>query len=468
MTEQARIVVVGAGLAGLACAYRLSQVGVHSEVFEARDRLGGRCWSAPGLIDGQVAEHGGEFIDPDHVHLHRLIGELGLELEDRGTAGKAEGPTDGAFVTEGMTVPRAAVDADVPAFVRALEADLQRAGEDWSHDRAGSEAKSLDSMSAQVWFDANLPDPSGPLAKMLRTLTLNMFGAPPERISSLVVLELFASLADEPDGGSIFGWISRTMNGTTHVRGGNDLVVSGMADRLPSGSIHIRTPLEVLRRSENGRVAMRFGGLDEEVVADRVVLTLPFTALREVAIDDAGLSPEKLASIRELGMGTNTKLLLGMRRRVAAHESWRGWAAKDEPDLFAWDTTIAQPGASAILTVFTGERVFDATDPHGPPPESVLREGLAAADVMAPGLAASAGGVAWLDSWPDDPWSRGSYAVFLPGQVTRWLGFLGLPEGPVHFAGEHTSTTAQGYLEGAVESGERAAREVQASVGIPA
>ena len=60
----------------------------------------------------------------------------------------------------------------------------------------------------------------------------------------------------------------------------------------------------------------------------------------------------------------------------------------------------------------------------------------------------------------------GAYAAFLPGQVTRWLGFLGLPEGPVHFAGEHTSETAQGYLEGAVESGERAAREVRASIGV--
>lgn len=468
MANGTRVVVVGAGLAGLTCAYRLSQAGIAAEVFEARDRLGGRCWSARGLAYGQVAEHGGEFIEPEHVHLLRLIDELGLELEDRGTAGRAEGPTDGVYVTGGAPVARDAVDADAPAFLAALAADLQRVGSDWTYDRAGPEARQLDAMSAQQWLEAHLPNVHGPLGRLLRTLTLNMFGAPPERLSSLVLIELFAPWADSTDDPSIFAWISDTMNGSSHVRGGNDLVVSGMAERLPAGSIRTQTPLEALRRTDSGRAALRFGGVPEEVVTDRVVLTLPFTALRDVEIDAAGLSAEKVAAIHELGMGTNTKLLLGLDRRVAAHESWRGFAAQDDPDLFAWDTTIAQPGSSGILTVFTGERVFEATDPHGPPPETTLREGVAAADAMTPGIAASMGRGAWLDSWPDDPWSRGSYAAFAPGQLTRWFGFLGLPEGPVHFAGEHTSTTAQGYLEGAVESGERAAREVLASVAARA
>ncbi|WP_408641693.1 FAD-dependent oxidoreductase [Solicola gregarius] len=73
-------------------------------------------------------------------------------------------------------------------------------------------------------------------------------------------------------------------------------------------------------------------------------------------------------------------------------------------------------------------------------------------------------GRSWLDSWVDDPWVRGSYAAFLPGQYTRYWGYLGKAECGVHFAGEHTSTHSQGYLNGGVESGERAAREVLTAI----
>jgi monoamine oxidase len=79
-----------------------------------------------------------------------------------------------------------------------------------------------------------------------------------------------------------------------------------------------------------------------------------------------------------------------------------------------------------------------------------------------PGLAGGFNGRAWTDHWAADRWVHGSYAAFMPGQFTRYYGYAGRPEGRVHFAGEHTATTNQGYLEGAVESGERAAEEIVA------
>ncbi len=83
-SEAPAVAVVGAGLAGLTCAYRLHQHGVEVAVYEARpDRVGGRCWTARGFADGQVAEHGGEFIDSDHARIRGLVRELGLRLEDR-------------------------------------------------------------------------------------------------------------------------------------------------------------------------------------------------------------------------------------------------------------------------------------------------------------------------------------------------------------------------------------------------
>ena len=83
-----RIVVVGAGLAGITAAYRLSRAGLPVRVYEARDRVGGRCWTARGFADGQTAEHGGEFIDTRHVHIRGLARELGLSstICGRGTS----------------------------------------------------------------------------------------------------------------------------------------------------------------------------------------------------------------------------------------------------------------------------------------------------------------------------------------------------------------------------------------------
>ena len=85
---------------------------------------------------------------------------------------------------------------------------------------------------------------------------------------------------------------------------------------------------------------------------------------------------------------------------------------------------------------------------------------------LVPGVREHFNGRAWLDSWPHDPWSRGSYLGFGPGQYTRYWGLLGAPEDRIHLAGEHTSTFGQGYLDGAIESGERAAREVLDDFGV--
>jgi monoamine oxidase len=101
--DQPRVLVIGAGLAGLRCAEMLQRSGVRVELHEATERIGGRCWSAHGLAEGIVAEHGGELIAPDHRHVAALADELGLQLEDRMAATPQE-LRSGAIVFEGRRV----------------------------------------------------------------------------------------------------------------------------------------------------------------------------------------------------------------------------------------------------------------------------------------------------------------------------------------------------------------------------
>ena len=144
----------------------------------------------------------------------------------------------------------------------------------------------------------------------------------------------------------------------------------------------------------------------------------------------------------------------------------------DDPFLLTWESTLGEPGQTSIVTTFFGGRsgagglVADAA--HAPTVPRELRRVRGALTqggrMRLPGLADGFNGRAWTDHWVADPWARGSYAAFLPGQYTKYYGYAGRPEGAVHFAGEHTATVNQGYLEGAVESGERAATEVLAAV----
>lgn len=450
-----RVAVVGAGLAGLTCALRLAEHGLRAEVFDARDRVGGRCWTARAFADGQVAEHGGEFIDTRHVHLRRLARQLGITLDDRQAAGQQNGGRSASIlVIGGVPQDQAAVFAQLGPALTRLTADAKRIGS-YRYDQASRAARAFDEMSARNWVQEHVAGGTAGVAGAgLAILLTSFFGLDLDRMSAINLIE--GLLGD--DG---------TADDRYHVRGGNDRIPRAVAARLPHGSVHLGSPLEAVVRRSDGSYRLEFGGRPRPVVADRVVLTLPFPALREVDLTRSGLSARRRRAIAELAMGTNAKLLLQFRRRFSAF-GWDGTYATERPNQTTWDSSLTQGGAAGLLTVFTGGRVgagYPVSRPHGPAPAGVVAGELQRLDAAVPGLRAAHTGRSWLDSWVDDPWARGSYAGFGPGQYTRYWHYLGRREGRIHFAGEHTSTHSQGYLNGGVESGERAAREVLAARG---
>ncbi|MGW3658271.1 FAD-dependent oxidoreductase [Streptomyces sp. NPDC005151] len=445
-----RIVVVGAGLAGLTCAYRLAQQGVRVQLFEARDgRVGGRCWTARGFASSQVAEHGGEFIDTRHVHIRRLAAELDLALDDR-EAGAQEG--DGALYLQGAVRAEQDVYRDMPVVQRRIEADAKRIGS-YVAGQAGRAARAFDEMSMRDWLDANVPGGSSSLlASAIGSGAAGYWGSDPEDLSAINLIEQYVapySGADE----------------RYHTRGGNDLIPNRVATRLPKGTVRFDTPLLAVRR-RGTTYELKFGGIPKAVVADRVVFALPFTALRRTDLTASGLSARKRDAIEHHGMGTNAKLLLQFRDRFARH-GWSGSFQCDVPQRGSWDSSSTQSGREGLLTIFNGGHSgasYPVARPHGTAPTQVVRESLEFIDRLIPGMAAAYNGRSWLDSWVDDPWTHGSYASFAPGQYTKYWGYSGIAEGALHFAGEHTSTHSQGFLNGGVESGERVAQEVLAAL----
>jgi monoamine oxidase len=475
--DRVHVLVVGAGLAGLRCAELLQRSGVTVELHEATERVGGRCWSAHGLADGIVAEHGGELIAPDHPHVAALAGELGLKLEDRMAATPPE-QRSGAIVFEGRRVGPGEGTAEMARVLAMLVHEAERSG-DLRPGFASEESRRLDEQSVHRWLDEHVEDGTRSLVgRLIKTATELAYGMPADRISS-AVLAIQVGMdpgfghdtanAERERGRDAFRSLGEAVAGAVlqrHVHGGNDLLVHELAKRLDEDTIGFGSALTSLRTDEDGVVG-RFGD-SAEVRADAAVLAIPLPALREVDLEDGHLSERRRGAIGELSnMGQNTKLLIGLDRPPSELPTWPGFVVDlDEPPIAIWDTASGQAGPGGVLTVFTASVVFSASEAHAEPSPAVIDEALGRIERLVPGVREHFNGRAWLDSWPHDPWSRGSYLGFGPGQYTRYWGLLGEPEDRIHFAGEHTSTFGQGYLDGAIESGERAAREVLDDFGL--
>jgi monoamine oxidase len=450
------VVVVGAGLAGLSCAYRLHQAGMTADVYEAHPtRVGGRCWTAREFAEGQIAEHGGEFIDSDHAHMRSLVGELGLELQD--LSGRSGGHS--LLYIDGRIRSSRAAYHGYGATLEQLRTVSKRTG--YLHSYSNGHARDFDRRSAGDWIAQNVRRSRSRLGELMREYLSEEFGLDAARLTATDLLYL----TEGPDRGRDPA-ASDPSDERFHVRGGNDLMTRGIVDRLPEESLHLDAPLTALWRRDVRTYGLRFDGISSDVIADRVVLAMPYAALREVDVSRAGFRRLKRRCIAELGMGTNAKVILQFDHRPEEFNGWNGDLVTDQPYLDTWQSSLGQPGRGGLITVYSGGRVgadYPRRPPHGPAPRTVVRETLAALDRAVPGIARDFNGRAWLDNWSADPWTRGSYAAFLPGQYTEFYGVIKAPEGGVHFAGEQTSDAYQGFLEGAVASGERCAHEIAGS-----
>ncbi|MFM1654104.1 flavin monoamine oxidase family protein [Brevibacillus sp. B_LB10_24] len=448
-----RIVVVGAGLAGLVCTYRLKQAGYTAQLYEASNRVGGRCWSIRDYFsDGQVAEHGGELIDTGHTELIELAAELGLELDDLLAAEKNN--HEPFFYFNQTTYPFRKAAQMFREIWDKLQADVEAADYPTLYNSYTPRGYQLDHMSILDWIDESVPGGSKSQFGKLLDVAYNIeYGGESSDQSALNLLYLLGD--SEKNRFELFGESDERY----HIRGGNDQVPARLAEKV-KGQIHTGSPLAAIRKNSDGTYRLSFdkGSGTKDVTADLVVLAIPFSILRHLDIGKAGFRPLKLTAIQEYGMGTNTKLAVQFTDRHWEALRCNGLTYSDTGYQNTWDVTRAQPGKSGILVDFTGGDVgksFNRGDA-----QSRAKEFLGQIEPVLPGLTAKWNGKATLDYWTGYRWTQGSYSYYRVGQYTKFAGIEGESEGDCHFAGEHTSIDYQGYLNGAVETGERTAREL--------
>ena len=456
-----RVVIVGGGLAGMSCAYRLRQKGVPSMLFDANANVGGRTWTLRDYWDdGQISEHGGEFISSEHTAVRDLTHEMGLELVDLRAAQKPH--TEEVYWVRGKRVTFKEMLRLYDKVFGKIKAANDAAGYPTLYNHYNHAGYVLDHMSAREWIQANVPGGTdSTIGWMLDIDATTENGGEASEQSSLEFIYMLGHMpAYNPSGG--FYWV-----GTDEkygVKGGNDQIVHRMAAKLPDDSVRTSSALVALKRRADGSYLCTFESQMQtfDVPADYVVLALPFTTLRRVDLSKAGFSALKMENIRKLPLGTNTKIYVQFRERPWYAMGYNGATYADMGFQQTLEATRGQAGKSGILEFYTGGHTGASFGPasFAPPDPTVVHAQLKGLEPLYPGITEQWNGKAFMDYWTGDRWHKGSYSYWAVGQCTSFAGMEGVRQGNALFAGEHCAVDFQGFMNGAVLTGERAASDI--------
>ncbi|HEX4713935.1 MAG TPA: NAD(P)/FAD-dependent oxidoreductase [Ktedonobacteraceae bacterium] len=464
------IAVVGAGIAGLNAALTLQDAGLSCAIYEASNCVGGRIHSDTMTWgDGMVSEWCGEFIDAEHATMHQLIKRFGLHTIDLGS-GRMDRTQSVMYFCQRYYGAEELAE-DFQAFAPLLQQQFQEAGFPTTHAHFTLEGSRLDHLSVYAWIEQYVAGGHEvPVGHLLDSACTGFYGLDTREQSALNLVYLFGSR--DPARGLI---TSSPMQGSSKIVGGNEQLPLALARSLPDGCLHLGHQLVALERKSDETLTLTFAAVGGplEVPCDCAILALPFSALRHVDYRRAGFDPLKQMAIEELGYGTISKLFLQFDRPYWYEDGpWphpdNGFVLTDLEIQTLWDTSLGQSGSRGLLVDYTsGHRgaayapptAYSTTDDF-PRLQQYARNCLQQLEAVFPGISAHYTGKAALSYPTGDPFLLGSYACWRVGQYTRFAGYEGVRQGPIHFAGEHCSVEFQGFMEGAAREGARAAGEV--------
>lgn len=442
-SDARRVIVAGAGLAGLTAALDLRDAGWDVVVLEARSRVGGRVHTLyEPFSDGLHAEAGGESIDDNHDRLLAMLSRFGLQTELR----PPNKLLDAVVYYRGERAPildflgrrSGTVLQDYLRFGEAL-AGLG-VGIDPEHPDQAANAAALDRRSLDDFIREQRLSPEAEF--IVRLENRGGYNAEAREVSLLFAAQQSAVVADVPDDAAE----------TMRISGGNSRLVEAMAAEL-GDVVQLNAPITAVEYDGAG---IRVHTGNRTIAGAQLVLALPMPPLRRIKFSPALPAP-LAAMIRRFDLGSAAKVVHQYTSRFWEPSGASGFTLTDLPFAVGWSPTDSYASTGGLLSQFiTGRaarvaaRLPDARRIRifGRQLDRVYPE---ARDLHAPHTATMA--------WANEPYTGGGYAIYRPGQFIPFWPLLreGLPR--IHFAGEHTETLA-GYMESAVRSGHRIAQQL--------
>jgi monoamine oxidase len=443
--RRADVVVVGAGFAGLAAGRALARAGVDVMVVEARDRVGGRVVNRE-IPGGEVVEAGGTYIGPTQTRMADLAAEYGIDTYPTHAVGNVVSDLAGERSEVG---PSSEVLADYARLIGQIDAMAATVpvDEPW----AAPSAAAWDATTFQGWLDENAST-VGAVA-MITTAGHTLWAAEPRELSLLFVLFYVAAAGNEDEAGSL-ARLFDVVDGAQELRfvGGSHRLAEAMADEL-GDRVRLSTPVRAIGQGDG--VVVHADGVSVE--ADHVIVAVPPPLVAQLTFDPP-LPALTAQMLLHRPMGSAIKCQAVYETPFWREAGFSGESLSDSgPADLTFDNT-PQGSTQGVLVGFIGGTA--AREWSGRPADERRAAVLANFAAMFGDRALEP--VHYFDQdWSSEVWSRGGPVAAAPtGVLSDFGSAIRQPVGAIHWAGTETATYWNGYMEGAVRSGERAAQEV--------
>ncbi len=445
------VAIVGAGVSGLNTAYELKKKGIESTLYEATGRTGGRILTVEdAVVEGAHVDFGAEYIDSTQLDLIALSKELNVEMVDL----QSDPLIARYYFFGGRRFTEDEMVKELEPFAERLKNDIDSLP-DVLHYSEADQYKVLDNKTVTEYLqEIGITGWLYDFFDMAITNEYAMEAAVQSAVNMLYILVL--PLKSEHHYHA-FGQEHEVFK----FKGGSQRLIDKLSAQVKA-QIKTGWILKRINKEVDGyELTFETGGKTETIKADRVVLTLPFTILRD--IERNFIFPErKQRCIDTVGFGFAAKTAMGFKQRVWREQGKQGYVYTDVNRTCIWDSSQGVNIPQGSLSFVTGGN--ESIDFQNLNYTQIKERWLGGAERIFPGLTEQYNGHIAKFCWGTNPFSKGSYTCYTRGQ---WSDFAGVEQEPyenIFFAGEHCSVLHQGFMNGAVESSKLAAAQVEKSI----